>query len=158
MELGSDGPTPRHRIYNITKKVIIVNTKVRAIHAYAWAKIKTWSSQQTLTNEKQTCIDIQTCYCKNNILLPSYSATYTFSPTTASLQHLFSREHFFYRYSLLIPLRKNTQTPASMASELSTDSTDISTSFNSSSATSKVNVKGITRLPSQITSNIIIPV
>ena len=42
----------------------------------------------------------------NNFETPSYSATYTFSPTTVSLQHLFSTEHFFNIYSVFIPLRR----------------------------------------------------
>ncbi|KAL5176958.1 hypothetical protein HKD37_08G022805 [Glycine soja] len=74
----------------------------------------------------------------NNSLTPSYSATYTFSPTIVSLQHLFSTDHFFSKYSMFIPLTKNTETARRMASELSTDTTKTSTSFDSSSATSKI--------------------
>ncbi|RZB51705.1 hypothetical protein D0Y65_048220 [Glycine soja] len=72
-----------------------------------------------------------------NSQTPSYSTTYTFSPTTVSLQHLFSTEHFFSKYSVFIPLRKNTETTWRMASKLSTDSTKTNTSSDSSSATSK---------------------
>ena len=90
----------------------------------------------------------------DNSQTPPYSATYTFSPTTVSLQHLFSTDHFFGKYSMFIPLTKNTETAWRMASELSTDTTKTSTSFDSSSATSKVNVKPITCLLFQITLNI----
>ena len=58
-----------------------------------------------------------------------YSAPYTFSPTTVSAQR--------------------------MPSELSTDSTKTSTSSDSSTATSKVHVKPITRLLSQNILNIV---
>ena len=90
----------------------------------------------------------------DNSQTPPYSATYTFSPTTVSLQHLFSTDHFFGKYSMLIPLIKNIETARRMAAELSTDTTKTSTSSDSSSATSKVNVKPITRLLPQITLNI----
>ncbi|KAL2951404.1 hypothetical protein AAZX31_19G048100 [Glycine max] len=73
----------------------------------------------------------------NNSQTPPYSATYTFSPTTVSLQHLFSTDHFFGKYSMLIPLIKNIETARRMAAELSTDTTKTSTSSDSSSATSK---------------------
>ena len=62
------------------------------------------------------------------------------------------------KYSVFIALRKNCEPAPRMALESSTDSMKTSTSSDSSSATSKVNVKAITRLLSQITLNIIIPV
>ena len=83
-----------------------------------------------------------------------YSAPYTFSPTTVSLQHLFFIGHFFSRYSMFIPWTKNTKTAQRMPSELSTDSTKTSTNSDSSTATSKVHVKPITRLLSQNILNI----
>ena len=52
----------------------------------------------------------------DNSQTPPYSATYTFSPTTVSLQHLFSTNHFFGKYSMFIPLTKNTDTAWRMAS------------------------------------------
>ncbi|KAG5032825.1 hypothetical protein JHK82_016392 [Glycine max] len=72
-----------------------------------------------------------------NSQTPSYSATYTFSPTIVSLQHLFSIDHFFSRYSVFIPLRKKIEMTQRMASELSTDSTKTNTSSDSSLATNK---------------------
>ncbi|KAL2947244.1 hypothetical protein AAZX31_20G060100 [Glycine max] len=77
----------------------------------------------------------------DNSQTPPYSATSTFSLTTVSLQHLFSTNHFFGKYSMFIPLTKIIETTRRMASELSTETTKTSTSFDSSSATSKVNIQ-----------------
>ena len=142
---------------------IFININITCGHSVNKKKKTLWlSATPQIHSQWFKCLSTSNLPMLHSILknsqTPSYSATYTFSPTTVSLQYLFSTLHFFCRYSLFIPLRKNTETAQRMASELSTDSTDTSTSSNSSSATSKVSVKAITHLFSQITSNIIIPV